>query len=355
MLSVEKDDALVPCEVRTEELSAFADGRTWQGIPGITGTPDGALWATFYSGASDEGLGNYALLAMSRDGGASWSDPVAVVPPRGAVRAFDPCVWTDPSGRLWWFWAQSFGWYDGRAGVFASVHDPENGRWSPARRLADGVMLNKPTVLSTGEWLLPTAVWRTRHSDLNRLEDLEYSNVLVSRDAGRTFALLGHADVPGRYFDEHSVIERSDGMLDMYVRCLTGIGRARSADRGTTWHTEAAVVMPGPNSRIHVRTLDSGALLMIRHDDDSVRRRLAAFISDDDGWTWSGGLLLDDRDEVSYPDGFQDEAGLVHVVWDHDRYGSAEVLTVAVTESEIRRGGSLSDTGRPPVPVSALR
>ena len=31
--------------------------------------------------------------------------------------------------------------------------------WSDVKYIANDVMMNKPTVLSTGEWLFPLAVW----------------------------------------------------------------------------------------------------------------------------------------------------------------------------------------------------
>ena len=40
---------------------------------------------------------------------------------------------------------------------------------------------------------------------------------------------------------------------------------------------------------------------------------------DDDGATWKGGLLLDER-ESSYPDGIQAEDGTLFIIYDHQRY-----------------------------------
>ena len=91
--------------------------RIWQGIPGIERSQGGRLWAAWYSGGETEGPDNYVLVVTSSDDGKSWSEPLLVIDPPGNVRAFDPCLWHDPSGRLWLFWAQSDGWFDGRAGV----------------------------------------------------------------------------------------------------------------------------------------------------------------------------------------------------------------------------------------------
>ncbi len=54
--------------------------------------------------------------------------------------------------------------------------------------------------------------------------------------------------------------------------------------------------MPHPTSRFFVRRLKSGALLLVKHgplDKRVKREQLTAFVSDDDGKTWQGGLLLD--------------------------------------------------------------
>ena len=127
----------------------------------IERTKKGRLWVTFYSGGEGEGPQNYVVLKYSDDEGETWSEPVLVIDPPGNVRAFDPCIWHDPSGRLWLFWAQSNGLYDGRIGVWSMIcNDPdaENVQWSKPRRIANGIMINKPLVLSTGEWLMPCAL-----------------------------------------------------------------------------------------------------------------------------------------------------------------------------------------------------
>ena len=79
-------------------------------------------------------------------------------------------------------------------------------------------------------------------------------------------------------------------------------------------------------------------------------------ISDDEGETWSKGLLLDERKQVSYPDVKQTEDGSIYIVYDRERgahyhenvdYTNAarEILYAKVTEEEIRagHGGSLKN------------
>ncbi len=152
--------------IRYPAGAGYADSkRKFQGIPGLTITHNGRLWATWYGGGVTEDRNNYVLLTTSGDGGSTWAAEKWVIDPDGdgPVRAFDPCLWHDPDGRMWWFWAQGYeGHTDARSGVWAAVAgnaDADKPHWSEPQRICDGIMMNKPTVLSSGVWLLPVAQW----------------------------------------------------------------------------------------------------------------------------------------------------------------------------------------------------
>ena len=81
----------------------YSEHRVWQGIPGIARTAGGRLFVCFYSGSTGESYGNYAMLVKSDDG-VNFSEPIAVAYKEGAYRCFDPVLWLDPLGRLWFIW-----------------------------------------------------------------------------------------------------------------------------------------------------------------------------------------------------------------------------------------------------------
>lgn len=354
---MDKDLALQPVPIRTHARSRHLR-RAWQGIPGIARSPTGELWVSFYSGGADEGPDNFVVVLRSVDDGANWSGPIAIVDPPDQVRAFDPCVWFDPSGRLWLFWAQSYGWFDGRCGVWSSVCPDVAGApgvWTPPERLADGVMMNKPTVLRSGTWLLPTAVWASRSSPLNDLSAVAYSAITSTTDRGASFELRGWATVPGRYFDEHMVVERQDGSLWMLVRCDYGIGESFSTDEGHTWSVGRPSSLTGPNSRFFIRRLASGRLLLINHHAFTGRNNLTAMLSEDDGATWQGHLMLDSRGSVSYPDADQSADGRIWIVHDHDRQGLGEILLDVVTEEDVLAGRLVAPDSRLGVVITDLQ
>ncbi|HOJ30723.1 MAG TPA: sialidase family protein [bacterium] len=330
------------------------ENRKWQGIPGITMTSDGTLWAVWYSGGDGEGPENYVLVVNSKDKGINWSEPIIVIDPPDDIRAFDPCLWTDPYGKLWLFWAMSKNWWDGKAGVWAITGEQvgDGCVWSKPRRIADGIMMNKPAVLSTGEWLFPIAVWN-REPFLPEMDNLRFSNVYISKDNGKTITFLGSADVPERMCDEHMIVELKTGVLRMLVRTSYGIGESFSYDRGKTWIKGCSSNIAGPGSRFHIRRLNSGNLLLINHYGFSEKNRshLTAMLSEDDGKTWPYKLLLDERDKVSYPDAIETKNGEIFIIYDYDRYGKKEILMAVVTEQDIKAGEIITPDSKLKMPV----
>ncbi|AHF93797.1 hypothetical protein OPIT5_30165 [Opitutaceae bacterium TAV5] len=348
------EDSLRPVPILVNPGAAYATAtRKWQGIPGIEATATGVLYAAWYTGGHTECEANHVVVVRSRDGGRTWSEPYLVIdPPARYVRAFDPVLWLDPSGRLWIFWAQTFVRvgegaphggvvHNGRSGVwFIRTDTPDAGQpaWTSPRRIANGVMMNKPTVRSNGEWLLPTSIWTEHGPLLPELAHERYPNITVSTDGGETFSLRGGADVPCRCIDEHMLVERRDGSLWMLVRTLYGIGQSVSVDGGATWRPGWPTDIASPCTRFHIRRLASGRLLLLHHYNFTGRSHLTASLSDDDGRTWHGRLLLDERAEVSYPDAGITPDGRIHVIYDRERFKAREILLASITEAEIAAG-----------------
>ncbi len=350
---VDPHDGLTPVKVNFHPGPEYGDStRIFQGIPGMERAANGRLWALWYAGGPDEpgeGKGNYVVVVTSNDDGKTWSGPRIVIDPPGDRRAYDPTLWIDPKGRLWLFWAQSSHWWDGRSGTWAIItQNPgdESPEWSEPHRIANGIMMNKPTVLKNGDWLLPISMWampadkRTREEHRHALPDESGAQVVVSRNQGHTFAFLGKTRAPENIFDEHMVVERKDGSLWMLIRTKAGIAESISQDGGKTWTPGAPSKIPHVNSRFFIRRLGSGKLLLVRHNppDMKTRSHLTAFLSDDDGVTWTGGLMLDERKGVSYPDGVQDKDGVIRIIYDFDRAGEKKILMAAFTEADVAAG-----------------
>ena len=196
-------------------------------------------------------------------------------------------------------------------------------------------MMCKPIVRRDGAWLFPSAHW----------SDAPSACVYESKDAGKTFAFLGGVTLPQRVrvFDEHALAELGNGDILTFIRTARGTNSMESVshDGGRTWEVPRKARFEHTCSRFFLRRLRSGNLLFVKHgkiDEDCGRRKLTAYLSDDDGVTWKGGLLLDERDHVSYPDGDQAADGMIYVVYDHDRTGAQEILLASFTEDDVLAG-----------------
>lgn len=322
----------------------YADSvRMFQGIPGIERAANGRLWAVWYGGGTGEDHYNYVMLATSGDDGKRWSGLKLVIDPDrdGPCRAFDPCLWHDPAGRLWLFWAERHL----STQLWAMVTEDstsEKPKWSAPRPIAPGIMMNKPLVLASGSWLLPVANWKIDGS----------SGVVCSTDAGVTWSKLGQANVPDpadRNCDEHMIVQRGDGSLWMLVRTKYGIGQSTSTDGGKTWSEVKPGAIQHTVSRFFIRRLRSGKLLLVKHgaiDERTNRSRLSAFLSSDDGKTWQGGLMLDERNGVSYPDGVESPEGVVYLIYDFARTKEKQILMATFTEADVAAGKCISPAAR---------
>lgn len=351
---------------RSSPLSAPDGAHVWstrkhEGIPAVAVSPkNGRLWATWFGGPTDcEDSNNYVILATSADKGTTWKQ-VLVYDPDGAgpLRAFDPQVWVAPDGKLRWTWAERkvpirdgenyrnscLQWFGLHRKLLSVTLDAENEPSAPCpepQRIATGVMLGKPLVRSDGAWLYPVSEW---------FDDLS-GRVYLTKDQGRTFELLGGVTVPldKREFEEHNLVELKDGAIRAYMRVVNSgsrcVWQSESKDGGRTWSKPGPCDFMQTSSRRFVRRLKSGALLLVKNgplDKDVGRNDMTAYISDDDGSTWKGGLLLH-KGACSYPDGDQAADGSIYVIYDTERTGNRVNSLARFTEDDVRAGKVVSE------------
>jgi len=310
-------------------------------ILGMDRTPKGRIWGC-WTGTGDKPDG-YFILAASDDGGGTWSKP------RLVIGALDPTgkrqrgalvgnLWTDPLGRLWLFFDQTVIGVPGpTADWYIRCDNPDDAApvWSKPVCFAEGCTLNKPTVLKDGDWLLPVSHWAGKTAW-----------VYASTDQGQTWKPRGSVKYPDWEFDEHMIVELRDGRLWMPARTKGNPYESYSADKGATWSEPQPAAFQNINARFFLRRLASGRLLLVKNGpvDQRLAKRshMTAFVSEDDGQTWKGGLLIDERSSVSYPDGFQAPDGLIHILYDWNRHTDAEILLAKFREEDVLAGKIVS-------------
>ncbi|NCA10352.1 exo-alpha-sialidase [bacterium] len=325
-------------------------------------TKKGRLW-TCWAGGQD-GPNAYLLASYSDDQGRSWRDPVFVIDPQAHGLEMGTrlgSLWCDPKGRLWLFFHQSVGMFDGScSNWFVRCDDPDAEKpvWTEPVSIGFGASLNKPIVRTNGEWILPVSLWERWHVDkpfadcYRELDAVRGANVFVSDDEGGHWRYRGGNIFKDSCFNEHSVVERQDGTRWMLSRCMKEIAQSFSTDGGKTWQPQTTF-FPHVNSKAVFRRLQSGNLLLVRHGTvfdtppkdgtqqteewnwGKGRSHLTALLSTDDGKTWPGRLLLDERHPVSYPDIAQTPTGDIYVHYDRDRGGAAEILFARFREEDV--------------------
>lgn len=323
--------------------------RTWQGIPGIERSPEGRLFVCWYTGGAKEpSPDNTVLLTYSDDQGETFAEPVSMAGPRNGSRAFDPTLWRDPNGTLWYIFNRSDK-ETAEHGVYARTcehPDAPNPAWSGEFRVGYdeapfSFRMNKPVVLTTGEWIMPVTHapepvydWFAR--------GMQLQGVGISVDSGRNWKLHGAVKSPP-WALENMIVELFDGRLWMLIRTGSGVlWQSFSSDGGRTWSPGEPSAIANPGSRFFIRRLASGNLLLVNHHSFTGRSHLTAHLSTDDGKTFNDGLLLDERSGVSYPDGVQAADGLIRVIYDRDRRGAGEILLATFREEDVMAGQNVS-------------
>jgi len=337
----------------------YADSvRPFQGVPSVAVTPGGRLWVTWYGGGINEGPENYVMLATSDDKGESWSDLKLVIDP--PYRCSESQIWIEPAGKMWLMWSMlPIDLQRPGTQVWAMTTDNPDDEapvWGTPRLIANELhILNKPTVLSNGTWVIPTlsGQWANlRHFMPPPSAPIGHlSRPLLSYDNGQTFVAGGEIPVPDsmRNFDEYQVVERKDGSLWILNRTIPapyGIGESFSYDGGKTWAPMVHSKIRNTTTRIFFSRLASGGILLVKNgpiDQDVGRSQMMAFVSRDEGATWEGGLILDERNSVSYPDGAQAANGTIYIAYDRERTVAKEILLARFTEEDVMAGRLVSD------------
>ena len=347
--------------------------RAWQGVPGIARTKGGRLFASWMSGGLFEPcLDNYNLLFKSDDNGNTWSAPIMAVYSdyKNMYRHIDMQLWVDEGNRLWVMWTKSpynaasqkssirtpfvLDYMNEFHGVEALIcNDPDSDEliFESPRRICNGFLRNKPITRHNGDYVFPAYDWI--HEDRYVLR--------ISKDGGETFSDLLAAKKPkNKSFDETMAYE-SGNRLCMMARTELGYYlESHSDDDGKTW-SEPREYQKAPCSRFYIGRLPGGQLVYVRNISDTERDGLKVCLSEDDGESWPYELVIDTRENVSYPDLSEGDNGELYIIYDRERNNNIklnretwhsdaakEILLAKITVADIYNGslGENSFTAR---------
>jgi predicted neuraminidase len=173
-----------------------------------------------------------------------------------------------------------------------------------------------PLQLASGRILVPL------YSDTYNL-----SLIAITDDNGRTWRpsepLISLGGV------QPSLVRRKNGTIAAYMRDNgpppNRVLVSDSRDDGVTWSVVADSAIPNPGSSVEVIALRDGSWVMVLNDTEKGRHRLSAWLSEDEGktWSWKRSLEDDSRGGFSYPSLIQARDGSLHVTYSHTLPGAA--------------------------------
>ena len=308
--------------------------RAWQGCPTVALTRAGRIFAGWYTGGVFEPcINNYNVLVKSDDGGKSWSLPILSIHSdyEKRNRNIDIQLWLDFENRLWVMWTASpyyetskpasiKGFLNGEKQdyhrefthtevMICNDPDAEELIWEKPRIMCEGFMRCKPICTSTGLIIAPAYAYESpqyklRYSDHN---GVDFHNISIE----------GKPDVD--VYDEIAVCEISPGKLRFLARTNRGYYvYSDSLDGGNTW-TVAKEYEKAPSSRCYYGKLKNGMIAYVRNISDEKRIGMKICLSEDGGETFPYEMILDNRENLSYPDLDEDEHGNIYIVYDRER------------------------------------
>ena len=340
-----QDSSLIPPEFVTKKDERFLpEKRLWQSAPSAALTRKGRIFCVYSADniCADETTNNYNVCAYSDDNGKHYKLAFYTYH-KYDVRISEALIFMSPEGCLYHFWTQSYKYFDGRGGIWCSKcqnPDAEIPKFSEPKRICEGFMADNPTILRDERWLFPASIW-TFGTEFHPYPEYEKASIWQSSDKGENLSYVGGAEVPTPNYIENTIFEKDDGKLVMLFRTnpeLGGIYSSESCDNGKTWTKPTPFILSGPSSRFMVSRFPTGTLLMVTHYNYVGRNNLTALISDDDGKTFTHSLLLDERNDVSYPSGNITQDGRVILAYDRERTGAREILLASFTEEDVRNG-----------------
>lgn len=308
--------------------------RAWQGCPTLASTRKGRLFAGWYTGGEYEPcILNYNVLVKSDDGGEHWSAPLLTIGTDEGKkqRKIDIQLWMSPENHLWVMWTVSpyydtsrpasvRGYLEGErwdyhrefpcTEVMVCKHpDADELVWEEPRYLCDGFTRCQPIQTHSGRIIVPAYDYGG-----------EAYTFRISDDGGQTFTTARAEGKPDTaVYDELTLCEEAPGYVWFLARTNRGVYlRGESHDNGETW-SRAEKYEDAPSTRCYIGKLQNGMTVYVRNVDNVRRAGFKIGLSQDGGKTFPHQLVIDDRENVSYPDVVQDEGGNIYVIYDRER------------------------------------
>lgn len=301
-------------------------------------------------------------LILSYSDGGTFTTNSTVAPTEKGNASFGQ-LWYASDGVLRLFYTETDGFYDGRGDLKEIVclnPAAEVPVWEHPRSIGIGVCSGRPVEAGDGTWVMPAALWgrsligtnedfygnERKRDDNGMHKNLDYMRgplTYTSADKGQSWSMhSGQIMVTEQVYARHNdpqIIVCSDGALKMILRSsgTAWTYSSISKNNGRTWIPNAERFTQAPDRRTAFLKIPDGRLLMVKNGRlDSYRYLLTeglyAYLSEDDGETWYGGLCLDPASNADAPSVACTSDGKILVAYNKSDEG---VVIIKTTPQEI--------------------
>jgi len=347
----------------------------------IVQCPNGDLLAAWFYG-SGERTANDVLIqgARKKAGDDQWSE-VFLMADTPDLPDCNPVLWIDETDRLWMHWivpranrwersilkhrissdymgdiAPVWEWQD------TIIIDPGEGFAEELRRGFVTLGVDEPMwseyappyssmlIEAAQDAVKRSEGWMTR----TRLVTLPSGRIILPLYSdGYNISLVAYSDNNGRTWEaggpivglgniQPSVVLRSDGALVAYMRdngeLPKRIMQAVSEDGGESWTVARDMDIPNPGSSVAVTDAGNGRWVMLCNDLEQTRRRMTAYVSQNEGRVWPGRLVLDESEgdeSYGYPTVIAGEGGAIHTTYSYNGPEGASIQYVSFMIEDI--------------------
>ena len=324
---------------------------------------NGDLLVTWLSGSDKEPApDNCVLMARSKDGGQTWSEPRVFIP-AGENAAHITNLYRAADGTLvalgahWPAEDEYTTWY-----YFRMISDDHGEMWSdaePFTLLENRASLGRRIKLDDGAWLFPGTCFQKRdtplHGSLEAIAETadeaqarnlaehyaepnlnKFSRFIhgcigfrASDDLANELTPSGRIDNRPLGLIEPSAVQLKGGTVLMLMRAEWGgfLWVSRSSDRGLTWTPAEPTDIPNPSSMAQLLRLRDGRIALFHNPTGGEvgkrgpRDPLEMWISDDEAQSWSGKHVIASGGRCAYPHAIEIADGRILVAYDRDRRG----------------------------------
>ena len=346
------------------------EAQTITQITALETTAKGRLWASVLCGG--DGADGFLSLVYSDSKGEKWSNTIVALDAREEkLSVRNGVLWLSPKSELWLFYTVFDGYFDGRGSLWAIAcknPDDVNPVWNAPQYLGVGVATGRPIVNKLGAWMLPSALWgrdvisydktpfianqwdapRFVSPYVEKYTELDAkrgAGVYISTDEGKSWSEnLGVVkcanEVINARYNNPQMFCYNDGKVGMVVRASgTAWSYVSTSTNGKEWSAvERFVAAPDQNFAVH--RLADGKLLMVRNGRFDrhlywLPEGLYAYLSEDCGQTWYGGLRLASDVATVNPVVAEAKDGAIYIAMQCEPDAKSENSLVVTSVAEI--------------------